>query len=540
MAESENFLIEWCIENFKACPLHKICTPRFYVGLLRETRWRLILYPKGYTVPKKTAFYLQRVQDDDGIDEIFVDFELAIRSQISQQISHSFKNIRFSVNDVSGYAEFLQYPPTARIVFICILRESDSENNNRSSKKDTELLSIQLHNIFFDDYFPDFLLVCEDREFDVHKAILAARCPKFWAYLESETHIGLPGMVDMSNIISADSLSLLLSYIYSGKLDSTANEIPSNLYTVAIRFEMADLCQIMKSFPYSCTVRTKFEAQRHHLTWQVDKKHFFKPLVRVIRAGTYSFRSLIISFSVRKNDRGRETITLEFELKGFKSNVCIDVTTIVRNTKKKHFIKISDIHLFTEGEKWALCSNAPISEILPKKFILDINVEIFDGKNSSTVENFISDKLLFWNFTQLPNDMMQLLQEESYSDFILETENEETFSVHRAILAYRCPMFYIMLTTNMGENMSGRAKIEWTSASIMESVVSYLYSGTLKELTFDDCVDVYEISDRFLLDGLREKCSSLLPLFEDKDITLIGHLAELFGDEYLSVTLKSA
>ncbi|GFX72054.1 protein roadkill [Trichonephila clavipes] len=539
MAESAKFLIEWRIENFKACPLHKICTPRFYVGLLRETRWRLILYPKGNTIPKKTALYLQRVHSDDGIDEIFVDFELTIRSRKSQQISHSFKNIRFSVNDVSGYAEFPQYPPTARIVFICILRESDSENNIWSSKKDSELISTQLHNIFFDDYFPDFLLVCEDRGFDVHKAILAARCPKLWAYLENETQTGLPGMVDMSNIISADSLSMLLSYIYSGELYSTANEIPFKLYIVAVRFEMTDLCQRMKNFPASCTVITKFEAQRHHLTWQVDKC-FFKPLVRVIRTGTCSSRSLVISFNVRKNDRGRETITLEFELKGFKSNVCITVTTVVKNTKKHRFIKISDIHLFTEDEKWALCSNVPISEILPKEFILDFNIEIFDGRNSSTLENFISDKLLFSNFTQLPNDMMQLLQKESYSDFILEMENEETFHVHRAILAYRCPMFYKMLTIEMRENMSGRAEINLTSSSIMEHVISYLYSGTLKELTFYDCVNVYEISNRFLLDGLREKCSSLLPLFEDKDITFIGHLADLFDDEYLSATLNSA
>ncbi|GFR08466.1 hypothetical protein TNCT_358641 [Trichonephila clavata] len=253
MAESEKFLIEWRIENFKVCPLHKICTPPFNVGLLRETRWRLILYPKGYTIPNKTAFYLQRVHSDDGIDEIFVDFELIIRSRKSEQISHSFKNIRFPVNGVCGYG-FPQYPQAARIVFICTLRESYSENNIWSSKKDFKLLSTQLHDLLFDGYFPD-LLVCEDREFDVHKAILAARCSKFWTYLENVMQIEIPGMVDISNIISPNSLSLL-SCIYSGKLYSTANQIPSNLYTVTVRFEMADLCQRMKNFPDSCTVRT--------------------------------------------------------------------------------------------------------------------------------------------------------------------------------------------------------------------------------------------------------------------------------------------
>lgn len=535
MEESEAFHIEWSIENFKMCPLPKICTPPFHVGLLRGTRWRLILYPKGHTTRNRTVLYLQREHSDNEIDEIFVDFELSLQgSGDLPKISQSFQNIRFSVNDVCGLSEIPECPPVERIVLFCILRESDAENNIWSSKKDSEFLSTELHALFWNNLFADIHFTCEDRVFHIHKAILAARCPRFLAYLENEIQIRLPEMINISNIISAHSLDLMLSYIYSGKLVLTPNDIPSDLYTIADRFGVFDLCQTMKSFSDSCTVNTNFKAQRHHLIWWVIKQRFFKPLVRIIRTGTNSNRDLFISIDARKNGRGFETICMEFQLRGFprNANICVVLKAIVKDTKNHHFTEISGIHLLSDGEKWPLYSNAQISKVLPKKFILDCNIDICDGKNSSIMGNSMSTKL-FSNLTQLSNDMMQLLEKEYNSDFILKVENEQIIRVHRAILASRCPMFSGMLTNETMESTSGIASLDSVPLTVMKQLLSYLYAGRLEELTFEDCIDLYETAHRFLLDTLKEKCSSLFALFEDKDVNLIRQLGDVFDDKYL-------
>ncbi|GFT76484.1 protein roadkill [Nephila pilipes] len=416
--EKSKFRIEWRIENFKVCPLQyerKICTPSFSVGILRGTVWRLILYPKGCSTRNHTAFYLRREHSDAGIGEIFVDFELSIQClPRATQIIKSFKNVCFSVNDIFGHSRFPECELENRTVFICTLTESNERNENiwKRKKEDVELLSAELHNMLSDEYFSDLILQCGGREFRVHKAILAARCPKFLAYLiKSQKEI--PTLINVSNIISPDSLKLYLSYIYSGKLDLTSINIPSDLYEIARRFEIADLCETMKSFPQSSIVRTEFEAQRHRLIWSVYKKPNFKPLIRIIRVNIKNVRHLIANISVKKNNNGHEVIIMKFKLIGCPpyASVCVAITVIIMDTNKQCLGEFSDNCLLVENikGKWIFCIKTLGLEI-PKKFILRCDFEIYDGKSSFTMVNQMSEKLLFSNFTQLPNDMMKLLK----------------------------------------------------------------------------------------------------------------------------------
>lgn len=67
-----------------------------------------------------------------------------------------------------------------------------------------------------------------------------------------------------------------------------------------------------------------------------------------------------------------------------------------------------------------------------------------------------------------------------------------------------------MLKSDMVEGKTGLIKVEDIAASIFESFLRYLYSGTLPELSIDTAKQLYEASDKYSVEELKRACSEFL------------------------------
>lgn len=124
-----------------------------------------------------------------------------------------------------------------------------------------------------------------------------------------------------------------------------------------------------------------------------------------------------------------------------------------------------------------------------------------------------------------------MLYKNSNCDIEITCE-DKTFKAHRIILEARCGIFSAMLKSNMLEDNTGLIKVEDIRASVFESFLGYLYSGTIPDLNIDTAKELYEVGDKYAMEELKKACSEFLTnnLSEDNACEVLV-LADLHSDE---------
>ncbi|GBM99559.1 TD and POZ domain-containing protein 4 [Araneus ventricosus] len=111
MARKNYYSVTWAINNFSYC-WHKkdeaITSPIFSIFIPEETKWKLLLFPRGTKNGNEIAYFLYREQDCNGAENIEIEYHLETLNadgsilQENSAIEHTFcKNRRW------GYPEFL-------------------------------------------------------------------------------------------------------------------------------------------------------------------------------------------------------------------------------------------------------------------------------------------------------------------------------------------------------------------------------------------------------------------------------------------------
>src|ERR1044072_448734 len=106
----------------------------------------------------------------------------------------------------------------------------------------------------------------------------------------------------------------------------------------------------------------------------------------------------------------------------------------------------------------------------------------------------------------LERDLRLLINNPKYSDIEILCENEKKLYGCRAILAARSEMFDGLLYNGMKESYQNQISFPTINSSIMEIILEYTYTGSVKEesLTMDNIVEVFCAADYFQLPELQD------------------------------------
>ena len=133
----------------------------------------------------------------------------------------------------------------------------------------------------------------------------------------------------------------------------------------------------------------------------------------------------------------------------------------------------------------------------------------------------------------LLNDLKLTLQSGKNSDVTIFLEQKE-FRVHKFMLALRSPVFSAMFKHNMKESKQNIIEITDIDQDIMEIILEYIYTGTLKDID-DEADRLFIAADKYALEGLRIMCSKVL--IEKISIENVFQMFEL-ADQYQANDLK--
>ncbi|CAH1227075.1 KLHL11 [Branchiostoma lanceolatum] len=127
-------------------------------------------------------------------------------------------------------------------------------------------------------------------------------------------------------------------------------------------------------------------------------------------------------------------------------------------------------------------------------------------------------------------------EEDKYTDFTLKSKGKE-FRVHRNVLAACSPYFDTLFQTNMMEQQSGTATLNFTSAEVMEELLAYMYSGSLR-VQEDMVEELLKTADHLLMVEVKDLCIQyLLEQLDVSNCLAMKALAEVYKADNL---LKAA
>lgn len=125
----------------------------------------------------------------------------------------------------------------AKMVFV---QEDVQDPSHEFLDGQSNSLSCDMRDAFGSNDFTDMTIVCDKREFHCHKFVLAARSEVFAAMLRHEFLEKQNSRVDVKEI-DAETMELLLSYIYTGQVSDFKNVSVVELFKAADRYRLDHL-----------------------------------------------------------------------------------------------------------------------------------------------------------------------------------------------------------------------------------------------------------------------------------------------------------
>ncbi|GBN22892.1 TD and POZ domain-containing protein 3 [Araneus ventricosus] len=158
--------------------------------------------------------------------------------------------------------------------------------------------------------------------------------------------------------------------------------------------------------------------------------------------------------------------------------------------------------------------------------------DIIIACNRDKCEKCIQTKSL----VQLSNDFERLLdpQTSSLADMNLICCNV-SIPAHKIILSARSPVFAAMFKNPMKENLENQVDITDIDASVLQTMVFYIYTGKVSDLTITSATDLLFAADKYIIQDLKEVCCDFLK----NNVTLQHVLKTLVRGDILPECLKS-
>ena len=135
----------------------------------------------------------------------------------------------------------------------------------------------------------------------------------------------------------------------------------------------------------------------------------------------------------------------------------------------------------------------------------------------------------------LASDMGAMFEAENFTDVTIECKTR-LFKAHKVILAARSEVFKAMFTHDTQEAQEGKVTITDVEPSVVNSMLKYIYTGTLDRLTEEAAADLIIAADLYQLLDLKKKCEAVLGASLTVD-NAVGHL--IIGECYNAKSLMN-
>ncbi|XP_011863898.1 PREDICTED: protein roadkill-like [Vollenhovia emeryi] len=245
----------WTIHNFSFCCEIQDNIKSSSFSIRVDDKWHLEMYFDGDDEGDCISLFL--VLDSHDTAEVIAKLELSILNGKREKIKNSKDSIyKFTQDDFSyGWLNFLQKDEildTANgllsndelTIFCEVSIKADiinisCQNNVIQFNASKHSLIKDFELLFENQKFCDVTLTACGKEFQAHKAILAARSPVFLAMFEHDTEKNKKSCVDMTDL-NPEVLKKMLQYIYTGKVENLDN-LEGELLAVANKYGLESL-----------------------------------------------------------------------------------------------------------------------------------------------------------------------------------------------------------------------------------------------------------------------------------------------------------
>lgn len=131
----------------------------------------------------------------------------------------------------------------------------------------------------------------------------------------------------------------------------------------------------------------------------------------------------------------------------------------------------------------------------------------------------------------MSDNLKEIYQKGKKTDFTLKV-GDENIRAHRMILETRSPVFAAMLNHDTKENQTSEVCIEDLDKSAVESVLSYIYSGDIDDLTTENALSVYAAADKYDIKNMKEVCVKfIMHNLSAKWVCDVIKFADLYNEE---------
>lgn len=161
----------------------------------------------------------------------------------------------------------------------------------------------------------DIIVNVKDKEFNVHKTVLAAHSPVFAAMMQHNTKEKTTGIIDIEDVepgIFAD----VFQFLYSCNAQILNSENVNDLYIVADKYQVSELtkaCQLYLirhiSLETFCDVMTLSLRYNDKQLLEVATKYFLKNCAEIVKTAKW------LTFMRENLTAGNELIVKAFEIK---------------------------------------------------------------------------------------------------------------------------------------------------------------------------------------------------------------------------------
>ncbi|KAG8183886.1 hypothetical protein JTE90_009942 [Oedothorax gibbosus] len=138
--------------------------------------------------------------------------------------------------------------------------------------------------------------------------------------------------------------------------------------------------------------------------------------------------------------------------------------------------------------------------------------------------------------SSLSRDLLQLYRKKTFSDVIVNTDEDTSLSAHKNILAARSRVFEAMFERDQTvEGRSGAVAIDDVDSETMDRLLVYLYSDSLeKELRWEQASALYYAADKYAVLPLKQECAQVLMVaMTAANVCDVLVLADRHSDEQL-------
>lgn len=174
-----------------------------------------------------------------------------------------------------------------------------------------------------------------------------------------------------------------------------------------------------------------------------------------------------------------------------------------------------------------------LEDKLPYLQVMYLDCVLLFEKSAHILITRLSQSFFSPGFIHVCESLEALYHSGQFCDFTVKVKDRE-FSVHKAILAARSPVFCSMFLHDMKEKITGMVDIPDCEPNIFEDFLFYLYSGKSEKISPSNVASLYDVAEKYDVQCLKKDCIRFIKANLTVDLIMdVITLAVKYTDEEL-------